>query len=172
MTIEDVTETVEKQLPETGEKKEEKQEVQAPETIESLKARLAEAERKAQNKAEEAERHYKKLAKFEAEETKRKEAEMTELQKAQAKAEEAERRAAKLEHEKLQNAAAVKVGIPAIFADRLKGETPEEMEADAQSILESIPKTNSKSSPGPVNNPGANGKQGETDAERRKRLFG
>ena len=35
------------------------------ETVEELKARLEEAERRAANKAAEAERHFKKLAKFE-----------------------------------------------------------------------------------------------------------
>lgn len=64
-----------------------------------------------------------------------------------------------------------KAGLPDAIADRLTGETDEELEADAKAILEALPKgALPKVS---ATNPGQNARgQGESDAERRKRLFG
>ena len=77
--------------PETGtEAQAETQVIDKTETVEELKARLDEAERRAKNKADEADRHFKKLAKFEQEEAKRKEAEMTEIERANKRAQELE----------------------------------------------------------------------------------
>ena len=118
----------------------------------------------------EAEKLRKVVAASEEAERKRKEAEMSELEKAQKRAEEAEQKAAKLERQALQQEIAAKVGLPAKLASRLQGETPEEMEADAKEILETLPKP-AKPSPGIVpTNPGANGQAGETDAQLRQRL--
>ena len=71
----------------------------------------------------------------------------------------------------LRRETAEKVGLPLVFADRLKGETPEELEADAKQILEALPKT-----PKPPNvsatNPGAGASQGETAAQALARIHG
>jgi len=60
-----------------------------------------------------------------------------------------------------------------VFVDRLKGETPEELEADAKALLEALPKIQ-KQTTTTINatNPGGASKTAETEAEKRKRIFG
>lgn len=135
----------------------ETQVIDKAETVEELKARLDEAERRAKNKADEAERHFKKLAKFEQDEAKRKEAEMTEIELANKRAQELEVKVRQLEISRLQHDIAAKVGLPAILADRLKGETPEELEADAKLLLEAQPKQKAAPNTG-ATNPGGSAK--------------
>ena len=96
---------------------------------------MDEAERRAKNKADEAERHFRKLAKFEQEEAKRREAEMTELELANKHAQELEAKVRQLEISRLQHDIAAKVELPSVLADRLKGETPEELEQTRSSCL-------------------------------------
>lgn len=59
---------------------------------------------------------------------------------AQAKLAGAEAKTRELELTQARRAAAEKVGLPAALADRLRGETPEEMEADAKAVLGALPK--------------------------------
>ena len=154
--------------PEMGETTTETQVIDKTETVEELKARLDEAERRAKNKTDEAERHFKKLAKFEQEEAKRKEAEMTEIERANKHAQELEAKVRQLEISKLQHDIAAKVGLPSVFADRLKGETPEELEADAKVLLEAQPKQKLALNIG-ATNPGDKSNQTETFEEAHKR---
>lgn len=156
------TETVEEVKPE------EKVAEATPETVESLKAKLEEAERKAKNKTEEAERHYKKLSKFEEEEKKRQEAAMSDLEKAQKKAAELEAENHRLKVDTLKQSVAAKLGLPESLALRLQGETKEEIEADAKEILETLPKKNAPQID--ATNPNGGTQRTETDAERRRRL--
>lgn len=142
--------------------------VQEPETIESLKAKLEEAERKAKNKTEEAERHFKKLSKFEEEEKKRQEAAMSDLEKAQKKSADLEAENHRLKVDTLKQSVAAKVGLPESLALRLQGETKEEIEADAKEILETLPKKNAPQLD--ATNPNNGSQRTETDAEKRKRL--
>jgi hypothetical protein len=101
------------------------------------------------------------------------EAEMTEIQKLSKRLTEAESELKATRHAAQASDIAAKVGLPAALADRLKGETPEEMEADAKAILDALPKTETKKpQPGPVINPGANGQPGETAAQMRQRITG
>ena len=158
--------------PETGtEAQAETQVIDKTETVEELKARLEEAERRAKNKADEADRHFKKLAKFEQEEAKRKEAEMTEIERANKRQQELENEVRQLKISKLQHDIAAKVGLPAIYADRLKGETPEELEADAKLLLEAQPKQKAAPNAG-ATNPGEQASKEETRAQKLKRLTG
>ena len=106
---------------------------------------------------------------FEKQEAKRKEAEMTELQKANQHAAELEARLNQIQARQMRGEIAHKIGLPIEFADRLKGETPEELEADAKIILDLIPR-NKPANPGPAN-PGANGTHVETREEKRARLM-
>ena len=104
-------------------------------------------------------------------EKKRKEAEMTETQKLQAELEtaKAELKAAKLAE--MRRAAAIKVELPLVFADRLHGETPEELETDAKQILEALPKAPKIPALG-ATNPGAGASQGETYDQQWARIHG
>jgi hypothetical protein len=72
----------------------------------------------------------------------------------------------------MQRKAAESAGLPAALATRLQGATPEELEADAKALAETLPKPQPKTPPTvPATNPGQ-ANTGETDAQRRARLYG
>lgn len=112
----------------------------------------------------------KELAQLKAEKQKQAEAEMTEAERLKKAADEAQQENAKLKSDILRRDVVAETGLPAIFADRLKGDTKEAMLADAQEIMKALPqiKVNPKV---PATNP-ANGELVETDAQKRARLFG
>ncbi len=95
----------------------------------------------------------KKVTEFETAEQKRKEAEMSEIDKEKSRADAAEAELKQLKTEKLKREIAEKAGLPAEFADRLRGETPEELEEDAKAFLEKLPKPTPKIS---TTNPDSN----------------
>ncbi|MFA5151989.1 MAG: hypothetical protein WC554_05465 [Clostridia bacterium] len=138
-----------------------------PMTLEELKAENERLLLHAKNKEEEAARHFKKIQSFEQAEQAKKDAELSELDKEKKAREKAESDYKKIKLDLLKRDAATKVGLPEILANRLQGETPEEIEADAKQLLETLPKKTSTAS---ATNPGGDHQVGETDAERRKRL--
>jgi hypothetical protein len=157
-----------------------KQEGATPEVVTEVKTETVETKvtesaeelaRKLRNKQEEAERLHKKVEKFEADEAARKTAALTETERLQKERDEALQTAAELKTKQAQRDAAEKVGLPTAFADRIKGDTPEAMEADAKMLLENMPKAPKKPGPTPASSP-AEGTQAATDDERRKFLFG
>jgi hypothetical protein len=126
------------------------------------------------NKLRETEKQAKKDAKeleqLKADKKQREEAEMTESQRNAKRAEELEAKNAKLEGDIMRRDVIAETGLPALFADRLKGTTKEEMLADAQELAKTLPQL--KTAPKlPPTNP-ENGTQNETDAQKRERLFG
>ena len=131
--------------------------------FEKMQAALKEANK-------EAAARRKRLEELEAAEAKRKEAEMTESEKATKRAQELEAKLKAYELGELQRAAAEKAGLPAQLAKRLQGSTAEELEADAKALADTLPKPTKTTAN--VTNPGANGQQGETDAQRKARIFG
>lgn len=141
--------------------------VQEPPKVE---ASLEELQKRLANKQEEAERLHKKVEKFEKEEAERLKAQMSELEKAQAERDEAKRLLGELQIEKQKRAIAEKIGLPLSFADRLKGATPEEMEADAKQLLEAMPKP--KVQPIGTTAPAEGQAAGETLEQRRARIRG
>jgi hypothetical protein len=58
--------------------------------------------------------------------------------------------------------------LPAVFANRILGETPEDMEVDARAMLASLPKPAAPKVG--ATNPTDGRPQTETDAERKRRL--
>ena len=74
-----------------------------------------------------------------------------------------------LKLQELKREIATTTGLPPVLAMRLVGTTQAEIEADAKTLVENLPK---KTAPtlSPTNPGGAS--TGETDAERRKRLLG
>ena len=129
-------------------------------TIEALRAEIKELKPKA-----------KQAEELTAAEQKRKEAEMTELQKLTAQLEKANAELKAAQLAEMRRTAAVEAGLPLVFADRLKGETPEELAEDAKKILEALPKT-PKTPAVSATNPGAGASQGETIAQQRARIYG
>jgi DNA repair exonuclease SbcCD ATPase subunit len=100
---------------------------------ERAKAKINKVNREAKNLRE-------RLKAFEEAEAKRKESEMSETEKAVARAEAAEKRATELEFEKLRSDIARDKGLTAAQAKRLQGSTKEELEADAEDLLEAFNK--------------------------------
>lgn len=132
------------------------------ETVEFFKSKAKAMEKEAAAAA-------KKLAAYEKAEEERKQAEMSELEKANARAAKAEADLKAKEIAILRRDVADKVGLPAVLADRLKGETPEEIEADANALLETLPKQEAKKPNISPTNP-AGGSLGETVTQKKERL--
>ena len=109
----------------------------------------------------------KKLAQYEQAEQSRKDAAMSELEKAQARATELEAELNKTRLATMRRDAAIKHGLPLELADRLMGETPEDIEADAAKLAELLPKKQAINA-NPTNP--NNAKQGETLQQQRVRL--
>jgi hypothetical protein len=113
----------------------------------------------------------KKLAEYEDAERKRQEAELSETEKLKKQLAEKEAALTELAHRSLQREVAEKVGLPAVFAERLKGSDADEMEADAKLILEALPKAGQPKVG--TTNPGSNATgNGETDEQRLARIHG
>jgi len=112
---------------------------------------------------------------LEAEKRKREEAEMSELDKANKRLAELEAQVKNQTLAQMRREVAASVGLPPALADRIHGETPEEMEADAKSMLEALPKpVANKPSPGivtNVTNPGAATQPAETRDQRLRRIL-
>jgi hypothetical protein len=157
------TETVEKPI-ETIAQGEEKQEEpfdkdRAMRTIHALR----EAEK-------EAKKQLKELETLKAEKEQRTLAEMTEAQKLQKQAEDASKEVAALKADILRRDVIAETGLPAAFAERLKGSTKEELLEDAKQLKALLP----TAQPAPhINATNPNGASiNETDAQMRERLFG
>jgi hypothetical protein len=145
------------------------------ETVTLSKAELDKMQAALKEANKEAATRRKRLEELETAEAKRKEAELSEVEKLQNALKEATQKAAKLERDTLARTIAEKVGLPSALATRLQGDTPEDMEADAKSLLEAMPKPQptepaKPKSPG-ITNPGANGSTQETLAQKRARLL-
>ncbi len=111
----------------------------------------------------------KDLEKLEQEKKDKADAELSEMDKLTKRLQEAEARAKSLELSQRRSNIAAKVGLPMALAGRLQGETDEELEADANTILALIPKqTAPKLNP---TNPGGEAKAPTEDALR-KSLYG
>lgn len=141
--------------------------VEKPKTIEELQKELDAAKQHALNKEQEAERHFKNLKKYQDEEQKKLDAEKTDLQKEKERAATLEAENKKIKLDLLKQQTASKLGLPEILANRLQGETPEEIEADAKQLLETLPKKPNSTS---ATNPGGDRQVAESDAERKRRL--
>ena len=109
----------------------------------------------------------KKLLAYEEAEKQRKEADLSEAEKAKKRADEAESKLKELEIKEQRRTIAEEIGLPVEFADRIRGETPEDMKADAQAFLDKMPKVPKISTTNPGEN--ANGRA-ETDIERLHRI--
>lgn len=116
-----------------------------------------------------------KLAKLEKEAEEKRKAELSESERLKLEKDQAEKKAAALELKDMQRTAADKAGLPAEFADRLKGTTPEEMAEDAKKLLEAMPKQEKKKQEKINNNaPSSEGKDAAemTSQEKSDFLFG
>jgi len=104
-------------------------------------------------------------------EEERKQAEMSETERLKAENDRLQSELKAKTVRTMQIEAAAKAGIPAALSDRLKGETPEEMEEDAKAILELLPKTKTAPNTG-TTNPGDKASKEETYAQKMERPMG
>jgi hypothetical protein len=112
----------------------------------------------------------KDYERLKAEEQKRVEAQMSEVDRLKKQSEELANHNAKLLLDIQRRDVIAETGLPAIFAERLKGATKEEMLADAEEIKKILPKQTNNPKLSPTNP--ANGSPKETEAQQRERLFG
>lgn len=107
----------------------------------------------------EAAKYRKTAEQVEVDRKAKEEAEMTALDKAEKRAAAAETELKRERHTRLQETAAKNAGLSPKLADRLKGDTLEEMEADAKAIIEDLPKPAPK---GPGSPPPPKGRSNQT----------
>lgn len=131
------------------------------------------------NKLREFEKEARQLRKWkethEEEERKRTDAELSENERLKKQLAEKENALKLIEHKELQREIAVKVGLPINLANRLQGETEEELEADAIILQEQLsikPAEQSKPKVNPTNPGESITGQGETAEQRKARLHG
>lgn len=126
------------------------------ESVEELKAQLAKVTTALKDVNKESAARRKRLEELETAEKQREEQKLSEMDKLTKRLQEAENELKAHKVTAMRRDIAEKVGLPAALASRLAGETPEEMEADAKALLESLPKPQ-KPAPGiqPTNPPDA-----------------
>ena len=113
----------------------------------------------------------KELEALRAEKQKRAEAEMTEAQRLQKQLQDATELNARLTLDMLRRDVIAETGLPAAFAERLKGTSKDELLADAKELLKVIPQPPQKQAPA-LNPTNPAGGASETEAQQRERLFG
>lgn len=156
------------------EKIEGKKKVEVPK-VEDLQEEVKKLTLKVKNKSEEAKRVHDKLESFEKAEKVKGLADLSEIDKLKVQLDEKSNallesqtslKEMKLNEQKINIAA--EVGLPAVLSLRIKGETPEEMKADAQALVEGLPKKQARI---PVTLPGENAtKPEESVSEALNRL--
>jgi hypothetical protein len=144
------------------------------ETPDDLKATVIRLEKELKERNKEEAGRRKKLEELEKAEQERADAQKSELQKAVDRAAKAEAEAKNIRLSLLRREIAAKLGVPEALIDRLRGETPEELEADAKALMDGLPKPPEKkpviSTLNPTNPAGAS--TTETPAQKRARLLG
>lgn len=135
-------------------------------------ARAANTIKQQREEAKQLKAQLKELETLKAEKKAKEDAELTELQRLQKQTAELQAEKNRLAIEVLRRDVISETGLPAAFADRIKGDTKDAMLADAQEILKLLPQTSTKTPPTlPATNP--NGASlTESDAQMRARLFG
>ena len=140
-----------------------------PETGESVEARIARMEAALKKANAEAAKYRKAAEQIEAERKAKEEAELSETDKLRKRAAELEAELKAAQIAALKQIAATKHNLPAELASRLQGETPEELDADAESLSKLIPKTPAPHV-GPTNPGGTASGGAETLEAKRARL--
>lgn len=132
------------------------------------KERAMETIRKQREEIKQVKKLAQELEKYKQAEEARKLAEMSETDRLKAELDRVQSELKAKSIRTMQMEAATKTGLPAQLAERLKGETPEEMEADAKAMLELLPKPKPAPQIG-ATNPGSNAGSGDTFEDEHKR---
>ena len=134
-------------------------------------ARAMELIRKQREELKQAKKNAAELERYRKAEEERKQAELSETDRLKAELERLQGELKAKAARTMQIEAAAKLGLPTALSDRLKGETPEEMEEDAKAILEMMPKQKAAPNTG-TTNPGEQASKEETRAQKLTRLTG
>ena len=123
----------------------------------------------------EIEKQYKKdrkqLEQLLAEKKQKEDAELSEIEKLRKSFAETADENARLKLDLTRREVISETGLPAVFADRLKGTTKEEMTADANELLKLLPQPEKPRAPHlPTSNPSGAGTNQMTDEARREFL--
>jgi hypothetical protein len=131
-------------------------------------ARAMETIRKQREEVKQMKKIASELERYKQAEEARKLADMSETDRLKAELDRVQNELKVKSIRTMQVDAAINTGLPNALADRLKGETPEEMEADAKAMLELIPKSKSAPNSG-ATNPGEKSNQAEDFETAHKR---
>lgn len=154
-----------------GETPAEPTQTEAPVTLAEVQAQLAIMQKALKDANREAADRRKKLEAYETAEKQRQEAEMSETDKLKRALEEREAELNRLQLDNLKRAIAQETGLPPALATRLQGSTEDELKADAKALLETIPKAAPNAPKLGATNPGGGASGGETEAQRRARIW-
>jgi len=135
------------------------------------KERAMETIRKQREEVKQVKKLAQELERYKSAEEARKLAEMSETDRLKAELDRAKSELKATSIRTMQMEVATKTGLPVALASRLKGETLEEMEADAKAILELLPKSKTAPNTG-ATNPGDQASKDETHAAKKARLLG
>lgn len=115
-------------------------------------------------------REQKELEQLRAEREERKKADMTEAERYKQEAEALKAELAREKAGRMRLQVAAEYSLPEALANRLVGETIEDMKADAEQLAKLLPKPKKEN---PSLNPTdiGDGKKGETDAQKRARIY-
>jgi hypothetical protein len=128
-------------------------EVNARKTKEELQAELDVKNKRIKELNAENKERREKLEYFEAEEKKRANAQLSETEQLQKKASDLAAENAKIKGDLLRRAVIEEAGLPSSFAERLKGETKDELLADALELAKLIPQPKTAPKLQPTNPP-------------------
>lgn len=143
-----------------------------PESLDSLKQQMADMAAALKKANKEAAKYRHQASQFEDAEQKRKEAEMSEMEKLQAKLAQAESELQRVTLDRLKQRIATEMGLPAALASRLQGADEDELKADAEALLKTLPKQQQAPQIKPTN-PGANAQDAKpTDKQRLSGIYG
>jgi hypothetical protein len=109
----------------------------------------------------------KKAETYEQQMKAQKDAELTEVERIKKQLDETVAELQGVKRRETAAKVAAKYGLPAPLAERLKGDTEEEMEADAAQLAKALPKAAAMN----PTNPGTSAPS-ETDAQKRARIYG
>jgi hypothetical protein len=112
----------------------------------------------------------KELAEYKAKEEQRKQAEMTEAEKYKNRADQLEAELKAERHGRMRLQVANEYNLPEALANRLQGDDLEALKADAEQLAKLLPKPQ-KENPKLAPNDIGDGKKGETDAQKRARIY-
>lgn len=144
---------------------------EAPVSLAEMQVQIATMQKALKDANREAAERRKKLEAYEEQERKRQESELSETDKLKRQLAEREAELTRLQLDTLKHTVAQEVGLPPALAGRLQGDDEDSIRQDAKALLETLPKPAKVAPQVGATNPAAGSGGGETEAQRRARIF-